>query len=80
MPQRVIMVRAARDDETGGWYVASSDLFGVNADADTLDGLIGKLPGIVLDLLEEGGDPPDGAVTIEVIAETSTADLVRSAA
>jgi predicted RNase H-like HicB family nuclease len=74
------MVRAARDDETGGWYVASSDLFGVNADADTLDDLVKMLPGIVLDLLEEGDDPPEGEVAIEVIAETSTADLVPSAA
>jgi predicted RNase H-like HicB family nuclease len=40
------------DDEAKVWYVKTSDLSGVHAEAETLDDLCGKLPAIVSDLIE----------------------------
>ena len=70
MAESLVVVIASRDDEAGVWYVESSTLFGVNAEGDTLEELIGKLPNIVRDLLEVGGEAPQGDVSIEVIART----------
>ncbi len=77
MAADLIVVKAARDPEARVWYVESSDLPGLNLEADTLDALIEKLPGAVLDLLEEGalGERPElasGDVPIELIAHAST--------
>lgn len=73
----LIVVKAARDPEAQVWYVESSDLPGLNLEADTLDALVDKLPGAVLDLLEAGAfdDQPElasGDVPIELIAHAST--------
>ena len=70
MAQRLVVVIADRDDEAGVWYVESSTLFGVNAEGETLEELIGKLPMIVRDLLEVGGESEGGDVSIELIART----------
>ena len=40
------------DDEAKVWFVKTSDLSGVHAEAETLDELCGKLPAIVSDLIE----------------------------
>jgi predicted RNase H-like HicB family nuclease len=53
---RLIVVEAARDEEAGVWYVESSDLPGLNAEADTIEALIEKLPGPILDLIEFEAD------------------------
>lgn len=73
MPGRLILVKAAFDPEAAVWFVESSDLAGVNAEAPTLEALLEKLPGVVLDLLEEGGvDDEDAEVPIELVAHAST--------
>jgi predicted RNase H-like HicB family nuclease len=56
MTNPLIVVKAARDEEAGVWFVESSDLPGLNAEADTLDALVEKLPAVVEDLLEESGE------------------------
>ena len=55
---RSIVVKAAHDPEAGVWFVEQSDLFGLNAEAETLEGLVEKLPAVISDLLEpdEAGD------------------------
>ena len=79
---RVIVVKAARDAEAGVWFVESSDLPGLNLEGGTLEELADKLPGAVLDLLEAGGELPDGAahdVPIELIAHASTRVRIAAA-
>ena len=55
---RSILVKAAHDPEAGVWFVEQSDLFGLNAEAGTLEELVDKLPAVIADLLEpeEAGD------------------------
>jgi predicted RNase H-like HicB family nuclease len=83
MTHQLIVVKAARDEEAGVWFVESSDLPGLNAEADTLEALLDKLPAVVEDLLEEAGidGNRDGHdVPIELIAHASTRTRVRDAA
>ena len=71
MPRGLILVKAAYDLDAAVWFVESSDLEGVNAEAPSLEELLHKLPGVILDLLEEEGF--DGAqVPVEVVAHAST--------
>lgn len=65
----LIIVKAAYDPDARVWYVESSDLHGVNAEAATLEALADKLPGVVADLLEDRGE---GEVPIELIAHVHT--------
>ena len=81
----LIVVKAARDEETRVWFVEFSDLFGLNIEADTLEELIDKLPAAVGDLIQEGAlDDEDRATDreypIELIAHASTRLLIRAAA
>lgn len=72
MADSIIVVKAGRDTEAGVWFVESSDLPGLNLEAETLEALADKLPGAVLDLLEESGDFDGRDVPIELIAHAST--------
>ena len=77
-----IAVRAEWDSEASVWYVAETTLPGLNAEADTVEQLVEILPGMIQDLLEEGGEWSDsagaGSLNLEVTAHTTT--LVRRAA
>ena len=77
MAQKIIVVKAAYDAEVRVWYVESSDLPGLNAEAEFLEALLDKLPAAIEDLLDEGGfdeaeDGPRGEVPVELIAHLST--------
>ncbi|MGE3296491.1 MAG: DUF1902 domain-containing protein [Porticoccaceae bacterium] len=74
MGGNVIIVKAAHDQEAGVWFVESSDVPGLNLEADSLETLTAKLPGAILDLLETGGGLGDGGydVPVELIAHAST--------
>ena len=77
MRTELIVVKATRDEEARVWFVESSDLPGLNIEADTLEGLMEKLPGAIRDLIEEGalGDDQDGdqrEFPVELIAHAST--------
>lgn len=67
-----VRVTAAYDPEAKVWYVEDSDLPGVNAWAPTVEGLLHKLPGVVLDLLEAEGCGDGDEVPIELVAHAST--------
>ena len=71
MSRGLIVVKAAYDADAAVWHVKSSDLEGVNADAPSLEALLEKLPGVVLDLLEEEG-LDDVEMPIEFVAHAST--------
>ena len=87
MSGRVIVVKAARDDDAQVWFVESSDVPGLNVEADTLEALIDLLPPAVQDLIDAGAlDDADGAYSgdrdlpIELIAHASTRLPARDAA
>jgi len=66
---RSINVKASHDAEAGVWYVEESDLFGLNAEADTLEELVDKLPAVISDLLEPGDDTE---IPVELVVHVST--------
>ena len=68
---RSVTVKAAHDAEAGVWYVEESDLFGLNAEAETLEELVDKLPAVVSDLLEPD-DSNDTEIPIELVVHVST--------
>jgi hypothetical protein len=71
---RLIVVKAAFDGEARVWYIESSDLFGLNVEAPTIESLMSKLPGVVADLLEYDPDyvaGGGGEVPIELIAHAT---------
>lgn len=67
-------MKAARDAESGVWFVESSDMPGLNLEAASFDALADKLPDAILDLLEAGGSTArDGRdVLVELIGHAST--------
>lgn len=71
---RSITIHVAFDADARVWWVESSDLPGLNLEADTLEDMQAALPGAVLDLLDAdtsaNGGPRD--VPIELIAHTQT--------
>ena len=67
---RSIVVTADWDPEAGMWVATTRDLRGLVTEAETIEALRRKLPGMVLDLLEEAG-VSDMPATIEIIARAS---------
>ncbi len=67
---RPIVVTADWDPESSMWVATSRDLRGLVTEAESVEALRAKLPGMVLDLLEEAGIS-DTPATIEVIARAS---------
>ena len=67
---RPIVVTADWDPEASVWVATSRDLRGLVTEAESVEALRAKLPGMILDLLEEAGvsDPP---ASIEIIARAS---------
>ena len=74
MANDMIVVKAAYDPEARVWFVESSDLPGINAEAETIEALVEKLPPIVADLIAESGEGATGQheYPIELIAHAST--------
>jgi predicted RNase H-like HicB family nuclease len=50
---RPIVIHADWDPEAGVWVATTQDLRGLVTEAETMEALRAKLPGIILDLLEE---------------------------
>ena len=67
---RPIVVTADWDPEAAVWVATSRDLRGLVTEAESVELLRAKLPGMVLDLLEEAG-VSDTPATIEIIARVS---------
>ena len=55
MSDRLMIVRVSYDDEAGVWYTSGGDIPGLAAEADTLEHLMQRIPGMVMDLLEVNG-------------------------
>jgi predicted RNase H-like HicB family nuclease len=67
---RPIVIHADWDPEAGVWVATTNDLRGLVTEADTMEALRAKLPGMILDLFEESGDS-DLPASIEIIARAS---------
>ena len=67
---RPIVIHADWDPEAQVWVATTSDLRGLATEADTVEALRAKLPGIILDLLEEQGIA-DLPASIEIVARAS---------
>jgi predicted RNase H-like HicB family nuclease len=67
---RSIVVTADWDPEANVWVATTRDLRGLVTEAESIEVLRAKLPGMVLDLLEEAGIS-DMPASIEIIARAS---------
>ncbi len=67
---RPIIVYADWDPEAAVWVATTPDLRGLVAEAATIEALRAKLPGMILDLLEESS-VSDLPASIEIIARAS---------
>jgi predicted RNase H-like HicB family nuclease len=67
---RPIVVTADWDPEAEVWVATSRDLRGLVTEAETIEALRAKLPGMILDLLEENGIAELPA-SVEIIARAS---------
>jgi predicted RNase H-like HicB family nuclease len=67
---RPIVIHADWDPEAAVWVATTNDLKGLITEADTMEALRAKLPGIILDLLEEYG-VSDLPASIEIVARAS---------
>jgi hypothetical protein len=81
--RHMIIVKATFDDEASVWFTESSDVPGLRIEAATFDELMAKLPGAILDLMDECDD--DGGedccdVPVELIAHASSRVRIRAVA
>jgi predicted RNase H-like HicB family nuclease len=67
---RPFVVTADWDPEAKVWVATTRDLRGLVTEAESIEALRAKLPGMVLDMLEETG-AADVPVSIEIIARAS---------
>jgi predicted RNase H-like HicB family nuclease len=67
---RPVVVHADWDAEAGVWVATSQDVRGLVTEAETVESLRAKLPGMILDLLEESG-VSDLPASIEIVARAS---------
>jgi len=85
MPSRQIVVKIARDPEADVWFVESSSLPGLSAEADTADALMRRIPALIADLIDENGfdDDDDNSpadMPLEITASYATSVRVHEAA
>jgi hypothetical protein len=67
---RPLVVHADWDPEAAVWVATTGDLRGLVTEADSIEALRAKLPGMVLDLLEDKG-VADLPASIEIVAHAS---------
>ena len=65
-----IVVHADWDPETAVWVATTQDVRGLVTEAESIEALRAKLPGMILDLLEEQGNS-DLPASIEIVARSS---------
>jgi hypothetical protein len=75
----LIVVRAAWDPEAQVWVAESEDVPGLVTEAESIEALQRKLPGIIQDLLEDDGSGAGQEVEIpvEIVANVSSRVTVR---
>jgi predicted RNase H-like HicB family nuclease len=68
---RPIVIHADWDPEAEVWVATTQDLSGLVTEAETVEALRAKLPGMILDLLEENGIS-DLPASIEIVARAGS--------
>lgn len=63
---RIAVVKAARDDEAGVWYVEHSDILGLHVEGETFEAFCQNVAAAVDDLIDDADGSP-----IEIIAHAS---------
>jgi predicted RNase H-like HicB family nuclease len=67
---RPVVIHADWDAEAQVWVATTQDIRGLVTEADSIEALRAKLPGMILDLLEESAIS-DRPASIEIIARAS---------
>jgi predicted RNase H-like HicB family nuclease len=67
---RPIIIHADWDPEAAVWVATTQDVRGLVTEAESIEALRAKLPGMILDLLEEYG-VADLPASIEIVARSS---------
>ncbi len=67
---RPIVIHADWDPDAAVWVATTHDLRGLVTEAESIEALRAKLPGMIIDLLEENGIS-DLPASIEIIARVS---------
>jgi len=65
-----ILIHADWDPEASVWVATTQDLRGLVTEAESIEALRAKLPGMIIDLLEESGTA-DLPASIELVARSS---------
>jgi hypothetical protein len=65
-----MIVHADWDPEASVWVATTQDLRGLVTEAESIEALRAKLPGMILDLLEESGIS-DLPASVEIVARAS---------
>lgn len=68
---RFILIRATWDEDAKVWTATSQDLPGLVTEADSLNALDAKLPGLIQDLLDDDDCEGPIEIPIEVVASFS---------
>jgi predicted RNase H-like HicB family nuclease len=77
MDRRQVVVQANWDPEASVWVAESEDVPGLITEADTLEALQAKLPGIIQDLLEDEDDGEEVEVPIELVLHEFSRVTIR---
>ena len=73
--QTTLAVNVSHDKQEGVWYVLSSDIIGLHAEAETLDELVTVISDVAPDLIAANmpGTPADTAICIQHMVNTKPA-------
>ena len=73
--QTTLAVNVSHDKQTGVWYVLSSNIVGLHAEAETLDELVTVISDVAPDLIAANmpGTPADTAIRVQHIVNTKPA-------
>ena len=77
--RRLIVLRATWDSEAGVWVAQSEDVPGLVTEAESIEALEAKLPGLIQDLLGED-EGYEIEVPVHIIAESFSRVQVRAPA
>jgi predicted RNase H-like HicB family nuclease len=76
----LIVVKATWDPEAQVFVAKSEDVPGLVTEAESIEALRGKLPGIIQDLLDANDGDPEIEIPIEIVAHASVRVRVPSRA
>jgi predicted RNase H-like HicB family nuclease len=74
----LIVVKATFDAKAGVWVAESEDVPGLVTEAESIEVLLKKLPGIIVDLLEDDAGS-EVELPVELVANASSRVTVRLA-